>query len=77
MFDDVGFLEGDYAGGLSGLDRDWRRWLFAEAAPLQLRAGRPSAPSAILGWLNTPLLLRAMGHFISPIRSWAFSYSRL
>ncbi|EIC20666.1 DUF1570 domain-containing protein [Thiorhodovibrio frisius] len=34
MFDDIAFLEGDYAGGLSGLNRDWRRWLFAEAAPL-------------------------------------------
>jgi hypothetical protein len=33
-FDHVGFLEQDYFGGVAGLDRDWRRWLAGEAAPL-------------------------------------------
>ncbi len=34
-FDHIGFLNRDYVGGLAGLERDWRRWLDAEAAPLQ------------------------------------------
>jgi hypothetical protein len=33
--DDIDFLDRGYVGGLAGLERDWHRWLQAEAAPLQ------------------------------------------